>query len=122
MNREAERQRLVELIDHKAQQYIEYSAEMAMAGNYNVPTMGEFIADYLLDNGVIALPVNAGDTIYRPFGRGVESWVVTTIVLHPDEIVFIDDSENSFKESDIGVSTFLTREEAQKALEGSGGK
>ena len=77
----------------------------------------EVIADGLLANGVIALPVNAGDTIYRPFGRGVESWIVTTIVLHPDEIVFIDDSENSFKESDIGVSTFLTREKAERELE-----
>ena len=77
-----------------------------------------FTVGYLLENGVIALPVNAGDTIYRPFGRGVESWVVTTIVLHPDEIVFIDDSENSFKESHIGVSTFLTREEAEAKLKG----
>ena len=80
----------------------------------------EFVADYLLENGVIKLPVNAGDTIYRPFARGVESWVVTTIVLHPEEIVFIDDSENSFKESDIGVSTFLTREEAEQALKRGG--
>ena len=78
-------------------------------------------ADYLIENGVIALPVNAGDTIYRPFGRYVESWVVTTVVLHPDEIVFIDDSENSFKESGIGVSTFLTKEEAEQALK-EGGK
>ena len=81
-------------------------------------------ADYLIENGVIVLPINAGDTIYRPFGvKGVESWIVETIVLHPEEIVFIDDSENSFKESDIGVSVFLTREEAEKALQGvSNGK
>ena len=76
------------------------------------------LADHLLENGVIKLPINAGDTIYRPFARGTESWVVTTIVLYPEEIVFIDDSENSFKESDIGVSTFLTREEAEQALKG----
>ena len=74
------------------------------------------LADHLFENGVIALPVNAGDTIYRPFGSYVETWVVTMVVLHPDEIVFIDDSENSFKESDIGVSTFLTREEAEQKL------
>ena len=79
-------------------------------------SVAEELADHLLANGVIALPVNAGDTIYRPFGSYVETWVVTTVVLHPDEIVFIDDSENSFKESDIGVSTFLTREEAEQAL------
>ena len=78
----------------------------------------EILADHLIENGVIKLPVNAGDTIYRPFGRYVESWIVTTIVLHPEEIVFIDDSDNSFKESDIGVSTYLTREEAEKALKG----
>lgn len=80
----------------------------------------DFLSDYLLENGVIKLPVNAGDTIYRPFGRCVESWVVTTIVLHPEEIVFIDDSDNSFKESDIGVSTFLTREEAEAKLKEGG--
>ncbi len=73
-------------------------------------------ADHLLANNVIALPIGSGDTIYRPFFQGVESWVVTAIVLYPEEIVFIDDSENSFKESDIGVSVFLTKEEAEAAL------
>lgn len=75
-------------------------------------------ADYLLANGVIKLPVNSGDTIYRPFFPGVESWIVETVILYPEEIVFIDDSENQFKECDIGVSVFLTKEEAEVALKG----
>lgn len=74
------------------------------------------IIDEFLDSGIIKLPINAGDMIYRPFGGIVESWIVTTIVLYPEEIVFIDDSENSFKESDIGVSVFITKEEAEQAL------
>lgn len=77
----------------------------------------EAIATMLVDKGVTLLPINAGDMIYRPFGGTVESWTVTTIVLYPEEIVFIDDSENSFKESDIGVSVFTTREDAEKALD-----
>lgn len=76
----------------------------------------EAIATMLVDKGVTLLPINAGDMIYRPFGNTVESWTITTIVLYPEEIVFIDDSENSFKESDIGVSVFTTREEAEQAL------
>ena len=103
--------RLIELLKGAERKYLSN-------GTY-IPQMAEFFADYLIENGVIVLPINAGDTIYRPFGvKGVESWIVETIVLHPEEIVFIDDSENSFKESDIGVSVFLTREDAEKALQG----
>ena len=107
------RERLIELIREAELAHLEDTIMRPHTVSSN-----EFLVDYLLENGVIALPVNAGDTIYRPFGRGVESWFVTTIVLYPEEIVFIDDSENSFKESDFGVSVFLTREDAEKALKG----
>ena len=41
--------------------------------------------------------------------------------LEPEEvIVFIDDSDNIFRPDDIGKTVFLTREEAEKALEVGG--
>ena len=112
--------RLIELCENLISSCKSSSCEDCEHNNIDYPNcMSVHFADYLIENGVIVLPINAGDTIYRPFGvKGVESWIVETIVLHPEEIVFIDDSENSFKESDIGVSVFLTREEAEKALQG----
>lgn len=86
-----------------------------LANQFSEYTLND-IVDKLIENNVIALPVGAGDTIYRPFFPGIESWVVTTIILYPEEIVFIDDSDNQFKESDIGKTVFLTRGEAENAL------
>ena len=87
--------------------------------NFGMPNI-EQVADYLIANGVIPLPCKVGDTIYRcgdPIKK-VYEWEIEHIEIYFDEIVFVDDSDNVFTADDIGKTVFLTREEAEKALEG----
>jgi hypothetical protein len=75
-------------------------------------------ADYLIDNGVIVLPVKAGQTIYRvgdPIKK-IYEWDVMCIEVYGDETVYVDDSDNRFTADDIGKTVFLAREAAEKAL------
>lgn len=89
-------------------------------------------ADYLISNGVIALPVKPGDTVYsynEYFGvlpylvgnfhigyMGKEEdclhWEAAAYAAETDEL--LDDID--FDLEDIGKDIFLTREEAEKAL------
>ena len=57
----------------------------------------EYLADYLISNGVVVLPCNVGDTIYH---------------LYP----MIADRNGMFRADEINKTVFLTREEAEKAL------
>lgn len=75
-------------------------------------------ADCLLENGVIVPPVKVGQTIYRcgdPIKK-VYGWNIALIEIYEDELIFIDDSNNTFIEKDIGKTVFLTRKEAEQAL------
>ena len=73
---------------------------------------------------LLKLPCKVGDTIYRcgdPIKKAYE-WDIEHIDIFYDEIVFIDDSDNSFTVDDIGKTVFLTREEAEKKLKELEGK
>lgn len=87
----------------------------------------EVVADYLLDNGVLVPPCKVGDTVYQiipkcspafgmcPYngGYGTARCDKGPCKAHIKEISFsLSDIEN------IGKTVFLTREEAEKALEG----
>lgn len=101
-----ERERLIEILNKKI--YPREGADPA-----------EVVADYLLDNGVIVPPCKVGDTVYRLNDCAVSeySWDIVSVQDWGDELSFIDDSDNSFSESDIGKTVFLSREEAEKAKE-----
>ena len=86
----------------------------------------ERTADYLLENGVIMLPVKAGDTIYEIHERRKGGEWVKTIserFVHGVEIcasgcmIARCGTTISVFLSYIGKTVFLTREEAEKALE-----
>lgn len=82
----------------------------------------EYCADNLIANGVTLLPCKIGDSIYRcgdPIKK-VYEWEIVQIQMYFHEIVFIDDSDNYFTEADIGKTVFLTREEAEAALQKGG--
>ena len=97
------------------------------------------IADYLLENGVVELPCAVGDTVYVPWcyagQRGIAVTSVKEIRLYntnPSDIMFFIDLESDnecFNMSFggwkttrcIGKTVFLTKEEAEKALERSEG-
>lgn len=82
----------------------------------------EKLADYLLENGVLVPRCKVGDDIYRigdgECGKIYADWQVMYIQVYADEILYIDDSDNYFYETDIGKTVFLTREEAEQALKG----
>ena len=68
---------------------------------------------------LVRLPCKVGDTIYRcgdPIKK-IYEWQIAYVEVYEDETVFVDDSDNTFVEADIGKTVFLTREEAEKALE-----
>ena len=68
---------------------------------------------------LVRLPCKVGDTIYRcgdPIKK-IYEWQIAYVEVYEDETVFVDDSDNTFVEADIGKTVFLTREEAERALE-----
>lgn len=65
----------------------------------------------------VELPIKAGESIYRICGNTVSEWVVPLIEVYEEEICFVDDTNQFFEPKDIGETVFLTREEAEKALE-----
>ena len=77
----------------------------------------EYLADYLLEHGVVLLPCKVGDRVYRPSGcLGVVQFVIISFNIYQSEMFFTDDSENIIYLPDIGKTVFLTREEAERAL------
>lgn len=71
------------------------------------------------DGRLVVLPCKVGDTIYRrgdPIKK-IYEWQIAYVEVYEDETVFVDDSDNTFVEADIGKTVFLTREAADKALE-----
>ena len=76
------------------------------------------VVDHLLANGVIVPQCNFKDTIYRVDSKGkiYDDWELIYIQVYPDEILYIDDSDNYFTAKEIGKTVFLTKEEAEKKL------
>ena len=69
-------------------------------------SFSEYLADYLLEHGVIVLPCKAGDTLY------CESAIKGHITyLKAPDLEWIFENREIF-----GKEIFLTREEAEKAL------
>lgn len=134
MNREAERNRLVELIDKAHADYVSFSAEMILAGNYDgVGTFGEFASKRLLDNGVIVPPCKVGQTVYyvsnSPMNLSVEANTVyeahiSRIVTTQYGTTLVIQIHNSYGCTEIpdinewGETLFATREEALAKLKG----
>ena len=126
-----EREKLIKLIETgtnlASKEAVEETARIVKENHhYNSATdktvsISEMLADYLLENGVIALPVdiigntlwfiNCDDDIVCDKIDGI------TISDRHDVYIFLQNSDNeSYELSDIGKFLFLTREEAEKAL------
>ena len=125
MNREAERNRLVELL-------IEYDTRRMMRMSI------EECADHLLDNGVVVPPCRVGDKVYviepctcynnyseydKCHHRRTKAtkWIEMVRVPTKHYTKCLKLFERPFRIeyfNKIGKTVFLTREEAEKALEG----
>lgn len=112
MQTEKQRERLVELIKTAEKEF----------SNTGKPILDieEYVADYLLANNVVVLPLKVGDTIYRldTIFNKVVDWTIARIDIYEDEVVYCDDCFNMFTDEEFGVreGVFLTLEEAEKAL------
>ena len=78
--------------------------------------------DYLLANGIVALSVNIGETVYYIFcNSSILELKVASIeiaLIETFRIVFRCYGGVGFYERDIGTTVFLTKEEAERALKG----
>lgn len=82
----------------------------------------EQMADYLLENGVIVLPVKVGDTVYiidlDDYDEYTDVVIDTEVFAIGDGCFYVEQDSVilTYSYSDIGKSVFLTREEAEKAI------
>lgn len=115
----SERERLIELLQE-------------WGNKENDGVRAESIADYLLENGVIVLPVKVGQKVYDILEGFIEPCTVEVIFLsdykdkdgnctYMADIHFDrDDSPYTVDEiyfTDIGKTVFLTKEEAEQAIQ-----
>lgn len=83
-------------------------------------------ADYLLANGVVVLPCKVGNTVYVVYGREVQKTSVFRLKMESEDDhwesyckCMVRQGGNRFEHFRFGVNVFLTREEAERALEGA---
>lgn len=103
-----ERERLIELLKNVPR---------------NTRAFYDQFADYLLENGVIVLPVKVGDTVYilaGPNGHKYEKDICEGFYIGDDGDVQVrvrNMKGNHGTYGVIGKTVFLTKEEAEQALE-----
>ena len=136
--REAERKRLVELIEEAHKKSAEAIHELIMdtvkvKGRFNSKTDGdrqsiyEIEADCLLENGIIVPPCKVGQTVWEIVGERIYEAKVAGLMATADEegltLVFATRmyhgksiSGSEFYSKDIGKTVFLTKAEAEYAL------
>lgn len=85
---------------------------------YSVDRMLELLkADK--DGRLVVLPCKVGDTVYFALlGRIIEKQVFSIVSFSNSIRIYCDGTSEYFRPEDIGETFFLTREEAEKALEG----
>ena len=82
----------------------------------------DYLADYLLEHGVIVPQCKVGDIVYVPYkdSQTIEEKRVRLMSIETDEIEtymkFYCKRGYAFLDTDINGEVFLTREEAEKAL------
>ena len=119
MTREAERKRLIELFKEMYPKTRYFPMEECQA----------MMADFLLDNGIGIKPPKElcekkGDYIFvideGDIFKGFLALVGYDYKGEEEVIVYYEDEPHFYKFTDYGKTVFLTREEAEKALEGNG--
>ena len=67
---------------------------------------------------LLRLSCNTGDAVYLPLSslRNPVEFTIEKIEIYKDEIIYVDDADNEWNESDFGKTIFITKEEAKAAL------
>lgn len=120
------RNRLIELIGKELLDYASWSTEMALAGNYNMPSVEEVIADKILADGWMRPPVKIGQELWDIHYNRPRKWEVVYLGYNGKEwfinVWWYKDRHN-FKTMQItypflGKMWYFTKEEAEQALKG----
>lgn len=116
------RDRLIKLIKQGDKTFADKYTGKVMS---HIDEVYEFVAEYLLENGVIVPPCKFGDTVYSNVLGEIEGFVVVSMELAYMAKGFVGEfvSNNGtypmlFKFENIGKTVFLTKEEAEQALKG----
>ena len=133
VNREAERKRLVGLLQIKSCWYNDCETGCDKCGNVGVSdTDIDKIADHLLDNGVVVPPCKVGDKLYTTLCYGIGDWRIRESTVYEVrqrfgtgleiyEMIRRENGTYSYFRIELdsfGKTVFLTREDAVKALKG----
>ena len=111
------RDRLIELIDKALDKHT------STIENYVHPVQ-EWIADYLLENGVIVPPVRVGQKVYYAIEsiEAIAEGRICEIIVAEGEVFVNFTLQGWFSQishiGEIGKTVFLTREEAEAKLKG----
>ena len=110
------RDRLIELIRRGMNKH-EVTIE-----NYVIPT-SDYLADYLLENGVIVPPCKVGDKLYivAKVSKEIVECTIIGAWVSDHSCTVITDCGTIHNES-FGKTVFLTIEEAEQALKGGEGE
>lgn len=76
------------------------------------------MADYFIENGVIALQCEIGDTVYQTDGIRIYELQVFDVSIYKNK-PYYETEDIDFVDDAIGKTVFLSREEAERALKGS---
>ena len=81
------------------------------------------IADAEKDGRVVVLPCKVGDTVYFALlGRIIEKQVFSIVSFSNSTRIYCGGTSEYFRPEDIGKTFFLTREEAERAMQEMEGK
>ena len=112
--REAEKKRLVKLIRDGDSAFADKYPGKVMS---HIDELYGFIADYLLDNGIIVPPCKVGDTIYDcGNGVGVRKSYVGGFEVYEDKVIVVDFIDERYDAEQFGKTVFLSEAEAEYAL------
>ena len=115
------RDRLIEFIGKELMDYASWQTEMALAGNYDMPSVEEVIADKILKDGWFIPPCKVGDTVWDTEGN---TWKVFAITIWQDCISLKTANSKHVRKTfaigkrSIGKTVFFAEEEVEQALKG----
>jgi hypothetical protein len=117
MTNDKQRERLVDLIKQGEKAFADKYEGKVMS---HIDELYEFITDYLLANGVIVPPCDIGQTVYTRYGYSFK--IQRIEILEDKKILFRcgndgTDDYMAFYDFEIGTDVFLTKEEAEQALQ-----
>ena len=120
------RDRLAKLLYEARNGWEVYLNNSLLKGKTREKSFPEFVADRLVENGVIVLPYKVGDRVYSIYSVDKKTLKIR-IEPNGDRITQIKINRGGyhfkcwwgyFHLSDIGKTVFLTKEEAEQALKG----